>query len=81
LWVFQEAAAMSRRISLVILHLWLEQMTEILFAGFESELYSLEEMPFLYWYTSTIILFRQTETLEELRGEIRTAVPGSRGCA
>lgn len=75
--VFQEAASMSRRIPLVILHLRLEQMTEVLFAGFEAQLYSLEEMPFLYWYTSTVILSRQAETLDELCREIHASVPGS----
>jgi hypothetical protein len=68
---------MSRRIPLVIMHLRLEQMTEILFAGFEAELYSLEEIPFLYWYTSTVILSRQVETLDELCREIHPSVPGS----
>jgi len=70
---------MSRRVPIVILHLWLEQMAEVLFAGFEAELYSLEEMPFLYWYTSTVVLSRQVETLDELRREIHAAFPGSHG--
>lgn len=62
---------------MVVLHFRLEQMAEVIFAGFEAELYSLEEMPFLYWYTSTVILSRQAKTLDELRREIHAIVPES----
>ena len=79
--ISQEAASMSRRVPIVILHLWLEQIAEVLFAGFEAELYSLEEMPFLYWYTSTVVLSRQAEILDELRREIHADFPGSHGGA
>lgn len=67
---YQEAASMAKRIPLVIMYFRVDQMVEILFSGFEAELYSQEEMPFLYWYLSRTILPKQLRTLDDLSREI-----------
>jgi len=38
----------------VVLHIRLTLVTDVIFSGFEVELYDLSEWSFLYWYASTI---------------------------
>lgn len=64
---------MAKRIPAVVLHFRIDQMSEILFAGFEAELYSQEEMPFLYWYLSRILLAKQLSVLDALAKELPLA--------
>lgn len=61
---------MANRIPAVVLHFRIDQMSEIIFAGFEAELYSREEMPFLYWYLSRILLEKQLSVLDALAKEL-----------
>lgn len=66
---------MARRIPAVVLNLRIDQMSEILFAGFEAELYSREEMVFLYWYLSRILLAKQLDVLDGLAKLLPVASP------
>ncbi|KAF8328832.1 Mak10 subunit, NatC N-terminal acetyltransferase-domain-containing protein [Cantharellus anzutake] len=53
------------RMALVFLHLKLVQIIEILFSGFEIELYRPDEVPFIYWYLEKV-LSRQRGVLSAL---------------
>ncbi|KZS98798.1 hypothetical protein SISNIDRAFT_447615 [Sistotremastrum niveocremeum HHB9708] len=46
---------MLSRIPLVIQHQRLWLITEVLFCGVEMDLYSREELPFVYWYASCVL--------------------------
>ena len=43
------------KISLVLESLRLEMALDIVFSGIELELYGIDELPFVYWYTERII--------------------------
>lgn len=45
---------MLKRIPLTIQHQRLWLITEVLFCGVESDLYSREELPFIYWYATCV---------------------------
>lgn len=46
---------MLRRIPLIIQHQRLWLIAEVLFCGAELDLYSREELPFIYWYASCVL--------------------------
>ncbi|KAF8758728.1 Mak10 subunit, NatC N(alpha)-terminal acetyltransferase [Rhizoctonia solani] len=54
-----------RRLPLGILHIKLENIIDLTFAGFETELYGEAEWPLLYWHLSRV-LTQQVQTLETL---------------
>lgn len=70
---------MARRVPLVVLHFRIEQMAEVLFSGFESELYGRNEMPFLYWYIAEVLLSKQLDVLGQISQEISASGPSYEG--
>ncbi|KAF8319438.1 Mak10-domain-containing protein [Clavulina sp. PMI_390] len=68
---FPEASLMARRVPAVVMHYRLGQMTEILLIGFEADLYSEDEMPFLRWYLARVLLPKHEEVLQWLIDEMQ----------
>ncbi|KAG8764246.1 hypothetical protein FRC11_011262 [Ceratobasidium sp. 423] len=54
-----------RRLPLGILHMRLENVIDLMFAGFETRLYGEAEWPLLYWHLARI-LTQQVQTMETL---------------
>ncbi|CUA72156.1 hypothetical protein RSOLAG22IIIB_00819 [Rhizoctonia solani] len=54
-----------RRLPLGILHVKLEHIIDIMFSGFETQLYGEAEWPLLYWHLARV-LAQQVQTLETL---------------
>ncbi|CAE7104700.1 unnamed protein product [Rhizoctonia solani] len=54
-----------RRLPLGILHVKLESVIDLTFAGFETQLYGEDEWPLLYWHLSRV-LTQQVQTMETL---------------
>jgi hypothetical protein len=64
--LIQEPHAFARRIPLVVSHLRLAQIIEIIFSGFEIDLYLPNEKPFLYWYLLQSVLPHANNVLCDL---------------
>ncbi|KAH7340129.1 Mak10 subunit, NatC N-terminal acetyltransferase-domain-containing protein [Rhizoctonia solani] len=54
-----------RRLPLGILHIKLDNVIDLMFAGFETQLYGEAEWPLLYWHLARV-LTQQVQTLETL---------------
>jgi len=63
---YPEPHAFARRIPLVVSHLRLAQIIEIIFSGFEIDLYLPNEKPFLYWYLLQSVLPHANNVLCDL---------------
>jgi len=57
------------RIPLVILHIRLTLVIDVIFSGFEVELYDVNEWSFLYWYASMIFV-HQHKTLSTIKNSL-----------